>query len=130
MPLGDLWHRLKKICSTTRHRWGSPARNWAAEAATAFVQCGANGPPTIPCKRPPLSPAQLPIEPHPHYCDILRKRYSNSPNVEVIECAADQLVQKRTLYFAPPDLADQMDGSGPRNNWARGQAARGLSPAV
>jgi hypothetical protein len=92
---------------------------------TVFVQFGANG-----LAEDPLQDAAaksgarcLLVEPHPYYCDILRKRYANFSKVEVIQCAADETKRKRTLYYIPPDLADQMDGSGPPNKWAHGQGS-------
>jgi hypothetical protein len=131
MPLGDrskclFWHHLKKIVP----RWGIAEAHRHAIAllkrpGTAFVQFGANGLADDPLQEAAVESGArcLLIEPHPYYCDILRKRYSNSQNVEVIECAAGEVVQKRTLYFVPPDIADQMDGSGPPNKWAHGQGS-------
>lgn len=91
----------------------------------AFVQFGANGvaEDRLQEQAVEIGVRCILVEPHPFYCGILRERYADSPNVRVIQNAADAVAASRRLYFVPPDLADEMDGSGPPNKWAHGQGS-------
>jgi FkbM family methyltransferase len=88
-----------------------------------FVQCGANG-----VTRDVLQDRvvrsgirTILIEPHPYYIEVLTSRYRDFPNVEIINKAADARPGTKTLYYIDPQIADEMDGSGPANKWAHGQ---------
>lgn len=63
------------------------------------------------------------IEPIPFYFDKLRVLYADYANISVINAACGATAGRATLYFIDPDVADQMNGRGPANNWAHGQGS-------
>lgn len=63
------------------------------------------------------------IEPIPFYFDRLRNLYADYANISVLNAACGATTGCATLYFIDPDVADQMNGRGPANNWAHGQGS-------
>lgn len=63
------------------------------------------------------------IEPIPFYFEKLKALYADYPNVSVLNAACGATVGSAPLYFIEPDVADQMNGTGPANNWAHGQGS-------
>jgi len=63
------------------------------------------------------------IEPIPFYFDKLKSLYAGYPNVSVINVACGAKTGRAPIFFIEPSVADQMNGSGPPNNWAHGQGS-------
>lgn len=63
------------------------------------------------------------IEPIPFYFNRLQALYADYPNISVRNAACGATTGRAPLYFIEPDVADQMNGDGPRNNWAHGQGS-------
>ncbi len=63
------------------------------------------------------------IEPIPFYHAKLLKLYADYPNITVVNAACGVSRGRAPLYFIEPSVADQMNGDGPRNNWAHGQGS-------
>jgi FkbM family methyltransferase len=77
-------------------------------------------------KRPGNYTAIL-VEPLPYYASRLRELYAGRPDITIVEAAIGAEAGTRRLYFIPPEIADQMDGDGPRNRWAHGQGSSELA---
>lgn len=63
------------------------------------------------------------VEALPYYCNKLSKNYSRQKNVRVINALIASKEEERVLYYIDPQVADEMDGDGPMNRWAHGQAS-------
>lgn len=63
------------------------------------------------------------VEPIPAYAGSLRSLYVEREDVQVIEAAAGAETGELNLYYIPDHVALQMNGDGPRNNWAKGQGS-------
>jgi hypothetical protein len=63
------------------------------------------------------------VEPITYYCDRLRVLYSNRPDVTVIQSAAGSSERIHDFFYLPPELASEMNGDGPKNDWAHGQGS-------
>lgn len=63
------------------------------------------------------------IEPIPFYFERLKCLYADYPNITLLNVACGAIRGSAPLYFIDPDVADQMNGSGPPNNWAHGQGS-------
>ena len=63
------------------------------------------------------------IEPIPFYVKKLEYLYQNRVDVKIIRAAAGSSSGQISLYFIPPELADEMNGDGPHNSWAHGQGS-------
>jgi FkbM family methyltransferase len=61
------------------------------------------------------------IEPIPFYFERLKALYADYPNISVLNVACGATASSKPLYFIDPEVADQMNGCGPPNNWAHGQ---------
>jgi FkbM family methyltransferase len=70
------------------------------------------------------------VEPIPFYVEKLQHLYASSPNINIIHAAAGSSSGLSSLYFIPPELADEMNGDGPDNNWAHGQGSFDLSTVI
>lgn len=62
------------------------------------------------------------IEPLPYYFNKLEKLHENDMNVKLVNCAIVPVEQKKDnmFYFIDPEIANEMDGDGPLNEWAHG----------
>jgi FkbM family methyltransferase len=63
------------------------------------------------------------IEPIPFYFEKLKALYVDYPNISVLNVACGATAGSKRLYFIDPEVADQMNGRGPSNNWAHGQGS-------
>jgi len=63
------------------------------------------------------------IEPIPFYVNKLELLYRDRSDIQIIRAAAGSSSGSSKLYFMPPELADEMNGDGPANNWAHGQGS-------
>jgi len=63
------------------------------------------------------------IEPIPFYFEKLKVLYADYTDISVLNVACGATAGSATLYFIEPDVADQMNGRGPLNNWAHGQGS-------
>lgn len=63
------------------------------------------------------------IEPLPYYVEKLRELYCGRDDIHIEMCAVGDADGEMTLYYVPPEIADQMNGDGPLNNWAHGQGS-------
>ncbi|WP_284542787.1 DUF6492 family protein [Pleomorphomonas sp. T1.2MG-36] len=92
-----------------------------------IVQVGANdGLQSDPLRPYLVSPGEYTatlIEPIPYYVDRLKQLYSNRDDIRIEKCAVGDKIGEMTLYYIPPEIADQMNGEGPENNWAHGQGS-------
>lgn len=63
------------------------------------------------------------IEPIPYYVEKLTNLYVNRQDIRIVQTAisCDDSVKK--LYFIKPEVADLMNGDGPKNDWAHGQGS-------
>ncbi len=103
------------------------AHIFASPAHKTVVQAGANdGVQNDPLRRflvAPGSYSAVLIEPLPHYASRLRDLYRGRPDITVVETALGAERGRATIYSIPPALADQMNGTGPANDWAHGQGS-------
>jgi len=67
------------------------------------------------------------IEPIPFYYTKLQTLYADDPNITVLNVACGASRGRALLYFIEPNVADQMNGDGPPNDWAHGQGSFDLS---
>ena len=63
------------------------------------------------------------VEPIPFYVDKLKTLYADRADVKIVEAAAGSADELRDLFFIPPNLASEMNGEGPQNDWAHGQGS-------
>jgi FkbM family methyltransferase len=63
------------------------------------------------------------IEPLPFFVDTLKNLYSNRTDIKIIQAAAGKTNEIKTLFYIPNDIALEMNGEGPQNNWALGQGS-------
>jgi FkbM family methyltransferase len=63
------------------------------------------------------------IEPIPFYYAKLQALYADFPNISVIKAACGAATGTLPLFFIDPEIADQMNGDGPANDWAHGQGS-------
>jgi FkbM family methyltransferase len=91
------------------------------------VQVGANDGVMCDPLRPYLSGSPrieaLLVEPIPYYFEKLRSLYRDYPNITLLNAACASAQGRSTLYFIEPEVADEMDGTGPANRWAHGQGS-------
>ncbi len=63
------------------------------------------------------------FEPIPYYVDKLKDLYKYREDISIVNSAAGEMTGVKKLYFISPDTADEMNGTGPLNNWAHGQGS-------
>ena len=63
------------------------------------------------------------IQPLQYYVQKLKTLYQDREDITVVECGAGSSDHTRELFFIPPELADEMNGEGPKNDWAHGQGS-------
>ncbi|PWC40960.1 hypothetical protein TSO352_00485 [Azospirillum sp. TSO35-2] len=63
------------------------------------------------------------IEPLGYYFEQLTQRHADRPNTLMLQVAAGASEATRKFYHIPPEIADEMNGDGPPNNWAHGQGS-------
>jgi FkbM family methyltransferase len=102
---------------------------FASPEEKCVIQVGANDGIMCDPLRPYLAPGKdrriraVLIEPIPLYFEKLKELYADYANISVINVACGQTAGSAPLYFIDPDVADQMNGAGPANNWAHGQGS-------
>jgi FkbM family methyltransferase len=118
--------RLRRAFRARRER--VPARFledlFDSNAHLMVVRIGANGgvrndPLGRLLERPGNYRAVL-VEPVPHHQEQLRNRYGARDDIEVRGCAAASRAGTQTLHMIPPEVACQMHGEGPLDDWALG----------
>jgi hypothetical protein len=70
------------------------------------------------------------VEPIPYRFEKLRKLYKDRPDVETLDCAAGSHESIMDIFHIAPAKALEMNGNGPKNNWALGQASRSRATLV
>jgi hypothetical protein len=60
------------------------------------------------------------VEPIPHYHNKLLEMYKDKGNIVPLQCLIGEDDKSHVLYFIPPEIADMMNGDGPKNDWAHG----------
>jgi FkbM family methyltransferase len=117
---GRLFNRNRQVDSFLRRYFESPGRK-------TILQVGANdgvmSDPLRPYLRESGNYTAILIEPLPYYCEKLKRLYANRKDVKVVNAAAGPAASSMNLYYLPPEIADQMNGIGPKNNWAHGQGS-------
>jgi hypothetical protein len=63
------------------------------------------------------------VEPLPYYFKKLASLHENRPNTTLLNNAICQDEVSRDFYFIKPEIAAEMNGNGPQNNWAHGQGS-------
>ncbi|MBM4128028.1 MAG: FkbM family methyltransferase [Nitrospira sp.] len=63
------------------------------------------------------------IEPIPYYVEKLQQLYFGRSDITVRGVAAGSAESMRELFFIRPEVADEMNGDGPKNDWAHGQGS-------
>jgi FkbM family methyltransferase len=63
------------------------------------------------------------VEPIPYYAEKLRALYTGRPDIHIVQSAAGANEILQNFYFIPPSLAAEMNGDGPKNDWAHGQGS-------
>lgn len=63
------------------------------------------------------------VEPIPFYVAKLKSLYADRSDVKVVQAAAGDTEELLELFFIPPNLATEMNGDGPKNDWAHGQGS-------
>ncbi len=62
-------------------------------------------------------------EPLRYYYEKLCRLYTNRPNTVLMNVACGSAAATRKFYFIDPDMASEMNGEGPPNDWAHGQGS-------
>lgn len=93
----------------------------------SVVQIGANdGVQNDPLRKylevPSTLKVQL-VEPIPYYVEKLRQLYFGRSDIIVRDVAVGSTESIRELFFIDPEVADDMNGDGPKNDWAHGQGS-------
>ena len=100
---------------------------FASEKVRTLVQIGANdGVQNDPIRNfieLPQKFSTVLVEPIPYYVQKLGDLYRDRADIKIIRCAAGKEEEARSLYFISPEVADEMNGDGPINNWAHGQGS-------
>jgi FkbM family methyltransferase len=95
----------------------------------AVIQVGANDGVIADPLRKYLADAALDgvravlFEPLRYYFEKLCALYAVRPNTVLMNVACGSSVATRKFYFVDPDMASQMNGDGPPNDWAHGQGS-------
>jgi FkbM family methyltransferase len=63
------------------------------------------------------------IEPLDYYFTKLKKLHKNRPNTILLNAALSNCESLREFYYINPTIAFEMNGSGPKNDWAHGQGS-------
>ena len=63
------------------------------------------------------------IEPIPYYVEKLQQLYFGRSDITVRGVAVGSAECMRELFFIRPEVADEMNGKGPKNDWAHGQGS-------
>jgi FkbM family methyltransferase len=63
------------------------------------------------------------IEPIPFYYRKLGQLYTGYEHIALYNAACGARRDTLSLYFIDPDVADEMNGDGPANDWAHGQGS-------
>lgn len=63
------------------------------------------------------------IEPLDYYFQKLTRLHTARPNTMMIKAAAGSSETTRKFYYIAPEIAAEMNGDGPPNNWAHGQGS-------
>lgn len=63
------------------------------------------------------------VEPIPFYCEKLQALYGDYHNITIVNSACGAEAGILPFYFLAPEVADQMNGEGPANDWAHGQGS-------
>ena len=101
---------------------------FGAPQKKCVIQVGANDGVMCDPLRPYLARRDLGIhavlvEPIPFYYERLRNLYADYPDITVVDAACGAQPGSAPLYFIEPGVADQMNGTGPANDWAHGQGS-------
>ncbi len=92
-----------------------------------IIQVGANdGEMSDPLRaylQQPGNYAALLIEPIPFYADRLRRLYQGRTDIRIEQLACGSVAGELEFFMIPPEVADDMNGEGPPNNWAHGQGS-------
>ena len=102
---------------------------FASPDEKCVIQVGANDGIMCDPLRPYLAPSPergiraVLIEPIPYYFEKLKDLYAEYPNIRTLNVACGAKAGTTPLYFIDPNIADQMNGAGPANNWAHGQGS-------
>jgi FkbM family methyltransferase len=98
------------------------------------VQVGANdgvqNDPLRPFLITPNSYKALLVEPLSNYLEDLHALYGSRKDVKLLNAAVGSQSGTLTLYHIPREIALQMNGDGPQNNWALGQGSFSKSTVV
>lgn len=103
------------------------ANFFSREQSKVIVQIGANdGQQNDPLRKYFKEPDNcwaILIEPIPYYVACLKKLYCARTDIKIINAAVGANIEIQNLYYIPPEVANQMNGDGPVNNWAHGQGS-------
>ena len=75
--------------------------------------------PFLPVHKGPI----ILVESMLYYCKKLEQLYSTQNNIKITNASIASKEEMRDLFFISPLVVDEMDGDGPMNRWADGQAA-------
>ena len=107
---------------------------FASESPLAVVQVGANDGIQNGFLRPYLAEPgnyrAVLAEPIPQYFRMLQELYPNRPDIELrnVACGAER--GSINLFDIPDQVAVQMNGSGPPNDWAKGRGSSSRATVV
>lgn len=98
-----------------------------SKATKTIIQIGANdGVMSDPLREFLIFPGNyraILIEPIPYYVEKLRSLYKNREDIQIVHAAIGEEAKTEKLFYIPPEIADLMNGDGPKNNWAHGQGS-------
>lgn len=63
------------------------------------------------------------VEPLPYYANKLKKLYQDNKFVTIMPAAIASSESSQPMYYIDPEVANNMNGNGPMNNWAHGQGS-------
>lgn len=63
------------------------------------------------------------VEALKYYCEKVYKLYSNQSNITICNALVSSNEAEKKFFYIDPQVADEMDGTGPFNNWAHGQGS-------
>lgn len=98
-----------------------------AKDAKHVIQIGANdgvqNDPLRPYLKKPGNYEAILVEPIPFYIQKLRDLYKDRSDIKIVHAAIGSKSDTADLYYIEPEVAEEMNGDGPFNNWAHGQGS-------
>lgn len=125
-------YKLRKILSKTLYKKNLRPEEildlyFQKNAKKFIIQVGGNdGTSGDPLRKYLITPKDYKViifEPLKYYFKKIYNLYKNRLDVEVINKFVSNESNIKEMFYINPEIADEMDGDGPKNGWAHGQGS-------